>query len=125
MAYKSKFTGAEIDSLLDKVKNGNNINIDNTLSESSENPVQNKVVTSAINDLKGSLQTLSDSVSSLNEKVNSHNEDIAKAVSMSTNAINAVNKMTEHINELTEEVGALSDKVDNIENNEITWTDVQ
>lgn len=130
MAYKSKYTGAEIDSLLDKVKNGevgegSDVIVDNTLSDTSENPVQNKVVTSAINDLKTSLSGLSQSVSSLSNKVEGYSEEIANATSKSEEATKAVEGITEQINGIIEEVGSLSDKVESLENGEITWTDVQ
>lgn len=129
MAYKSKYTGEEIDSLLDKVKNGeaggSDIVVDNVLSESSENPVQNKVVTSAINDLKTSLNGLSQSVSNLSEKVDGYSDDIANATSKSDEAVKAVENITEQINGIIEEVGSLSDKVESLENGEISWTDVQ
>lgn len=99
--------------------------VDNVLSESSENPVQNKVVTSAINDLKESLQNLSASVSGLSEKVAGYDKDIEDAVNKSEEAANAVASITEQINGIAEEVGSLGDKVDNLENGEISWTDVQ
>ena len=49
MAYNSKYTGAEVDALLDKVAANDVISIDSALSTTSENPVQNKVVTAALN----------------------------------------------------------------------------
>lgn len=104
---------------------GSDIVIDNVLSESSENPVQNKVVTSAINDLKTSLSGLSQSVSSLSNKVEGYSEEIANATSKSEEATKAVEGITEQINGIIEEVGSLSDKVESLENGEITWTDVQ
>lgn len=99
--------------------------VDNVLSESSENPVQNKVVTSALNDLKTSLNGLSQSVSDLSEKVDGYSDDIADAVGKSDEATKAVEGITEQINGIIEEVGSLSDKVESLENGEITWTDVQ
>lgn len=128
MAYKSKYTGSEIDLLLDKIKgldDNPSIEVDSALSESSENPVQNKVVTSAINDLKTSLNGLSQSVSDLSEKVEGYSEDIANAVGKSEEATEAVKGITEQINGIIEEVGSLSDKVESLENGEISWTDVQ
>lgn len=99
--------------------------VDNVLSESSENPVQNKVVTSAINDLKTSLSGLSASVSNLSDKVEGYSEDIANAAEKSEEATEAVKGITNQINDIIEEVGSLSDKVESLENGEITWTDVQ
>lgn len=49
MGYNSKYTGAEVDALLDKVAANDVISIDSALSTTSENPVQNKVVTNALN----------------------------------------------------------------------------
>lgn len=52
MIYKSKFTGAEIDSLLGKVERGEvgiKITVDSALSTTSENPVMNKVITEELN----------------------------------------------------------------------------
>lgn len=104
---------------------GSDIVVDNVLSESSENPVQNKVVTSAINDLKTSLNGLSQSVSNLSEKVDGYSDDIANAAGKSNEAVKAVENITEQINGIIEEVGSLSDKVESLENGEISWTDVK
>jgi len=104
---------------------GSDIVVDNVLSESSENPVQNKVVTSAINDLKTSLNGLSQSVSDLSEKVDGYSDDIADAAGKSDEATKAVEGITEQINDIIEEVGSLSDKVESLENGEISWTDVK
>lgn len=49
MAYQSKYTGAEVDALLDKIKDDDVGNIDSSLSTTSENPVMNKVVTEELN----------------------------------------------------------------------------
>lgn len=49
MAYKSKYTGAETDALLDKINNDNVGKIDAFLSTTSENPVTNKVLTVELN----------------------------------------------------------------------------
>ena len=45
MAYHSKYTGAEVDALLDKIAVDNVGDIDSALSTTSENPVMNKVIT--------------------------------------------------------------------------------
>lgn len=44
MAYNSKYTGAEVDALLDKVAENDVISIDSALSTTSENAVQNKAI---------------------------------------------------------------------------------
>lgn len=49
MAYHSKYSGAEVDALLDKIKDDNVGSIDSSLSTTSENPVQNKVITEELN----------------------------------------------------------------------------
>lgn len=49
MAYHSKYSGAEVDALLDKIKDDNVGSIDSSLSTTSENPVQNKVITGELN----------------------------------------------------------------------------
>ena len=52
MAYHSKYTGAEVDALLDKVESGEvggKVTVDSALSTESENPVMNKVITVELN----------------------------------------------------------------------------
>lgn len=52
MEYQSKFTGAEVDSLLEKVQkggSGGSVIVDSSLSTTSENPVMNKAITSELN----------------------------------------------------------------------------
>ena len=49
MAYHSKYTGAEVDALLDKIKDDDVGDIDSSLSTTSENPVMNKVITVELN----------------------------------------------------------------------------
>lgn len=52
MAYHSKFTGAEVDSLLEQVQKGEvgeKVTVDSSLSTTSENPVMNKVITEELN----------------------------------------------------------------------------
>lgn len=49
MAYHSKYSGAEVDALLDKIKDDDVGSIDSSLSTTSENPVQNKVITEELN----------------------------------------------------------------------------
>ena len=55
MAYYSRHTGEEVDSLLDKVKEGDVVEVDTSLSSTSKNPVQNKVVTSALSNKQDKL----------------------------------------------------------------------
>lgn len=49
MAYHSKYSGVEVDALLDKIKNDDVGSIDSSLSTTSENPVKNKVITEELN----------------------------------------------------------------------------
>lgn len=49
MAYHSKYSGAEVDALLAKIKDDNVGSIDSSLSTTSENPVKNKVITEELN----------------------------------------------------------------------------
>lgn len=51
MGYQSKFKGSEIDSLLEQVKDGGLISLDEQLSETSENAVMNKAVTIELNNM--------------------------------------------------------------------------
>lgn len=48
MSYKSKFTGAEVDDLLQKVKDGGSVTVDTELSETSMNPLANATVTAEL-----------------------------------------------------------------------------
>ena len=100
------------------------IEVDNVLSETSENPVQNKVVTSAINGLKESVKSLSQSVEQLEEKVDGYDDAISDAIAKSNSAAESVQTITSEIEKISEYVGTLSDKVDNLENGEISWTEV-
>lgn len=104
---------------------GSDIIVDDALSETSKNPVQNKVVTEAINGLKDSVKSLTKSVEELGGKVDGYDESIADAIAKSNAAVLAVQTMTSQIEELSEHVSNLSDKVESLENGEITWTDVQ
>lgn len=101
------------------------IEVDNTLSTTSTNPVQNKVVTSAINGLKDSVKALSQSVEQLEEKVDGYDDAISDAIAKSNSAAESVQTITSEIEKISEYVGTLSDKVDNLENGEISWTEVQ
>ncbi len=49
MAYHSKYSGVEVDSLLDKIKDDEVGRIDSSLSTTSENPVKNKAITEELN----------------------------------------------------------------------------
>lgn len=104
---------------------GGGIEVDDALSLESENPVQNKVVTSAINGLKDSVMVLSQSMEQLGEKVEGYDDAISDAIAKSNSATESVQTITSEIEKISEYVGTLSDKVDNLENGEISWTEVQ
>ena len=103
---------------------GSSVEVDKELSLESENPVQNKVVTSAINGLKESVKSLSQSVEQLEEKVDGYDDAISDAIAKSNSAAESVQTITSEIEKISEYVGTLSDKVDNLENGEISWTEV-
>lgn len=50
--YRSKYTGEQIDSLLEQVESGgdSSVVVDDSLSETSTNPVENSAITKALND---------------------------------------------------------------------------
>lgn len=104
---------------------GSDIVVDNVLSESSENPVQNKVVTAAINGLKNSIETLSNEVGDLGRKVEDYRGSIENAENTANEAANAVQTIAKQIDAISADVHTLSSKVESLENGEITWTDVQ
>lgn len=58
MEYYSKYTGQELDELLDKIKADNVGVVDSALSLSSENPVMNKVVTEELNNKQENIDDL-------------------------------------------------------------------
>lgn len=84
MAYRSKFTGAEVDSLLEKVQKGEaggSVTVDSSLSTTSENPVMNKIVTEELNkkaakeDVTAALNSKAD-----NEEVNAKLTELSAVV---------------------------------------------
>lgn len=76
---------------------GGSVEVDDFLSTTSENPVQNKVITKAIRDIE---RTISD-----------YDSDIKEAVQAA--------------NQASEQVSSLTDKVDKIESGSISWTEVE
>lgn len=63
MGYNSKYSGKEIDEILDKAKSF--VVADNTLDENSEQPIQNKVVTEEISQVKTSIEKVKDDLKEL------------------------------------------------------------
>lgn len=73
MDFRSKYTGAQIEALLDKINNGDfeveEILVDSELSLTSENPVQNKVITEALHGIDSDVDKLIEDVTGLDDKV--------------------------------------------------------
>lgn len=79
MAFRSKYTTAQMEELFDKI-NGigklPEVKIDTNLSITSENPVQNKVITSEINDIKNDVKDTSENVSKLTEQIDTLSDKV-------------------------------------------------
>lgn len=58
MGYNSKYSGKQVDEILDKANALANISVDDSLSSESENPVQNKVITSSLDDIVKRLENI-------------------------------------------------------------------
>lgn len=69
MAIKLKYTGTEINNLLDKVNNMKEIEVDSSLSSTSTNPIQNKAVYKAVNDNSTTIKEHGESIRKLQEDV--------------------------------------------------------
>lgn len=122
------------------------IEVDNVLSETSENPVQNKVVTKAINEINDKIDSLekptdySDDIKANAEAIKANEEAIkanSEAIKANEDAINDIEgsianinsevvsistrqtEMEETISTLSNKVDELSDKVDNIKPSEV------
>ena len=82
MAFKSKYTTAQMEELFDKINGitdgGTEIEVDTELSTVSENPVQNKVITLEINDIKTDVKDATDDVSELAEQMNVLSDKVDK-----------------------------------------------
>ena len=73
MSYQGKYSGADIDRLLDKIDNMESVVVDDTITPESSNPVTSKaiykamesnekVAAAALNDLNNRMQDLANSV---------------------------------------------------------------
>ena len=108
MAYHSKYTGAEVDALLDKVESGEvggKVTVDSALSTESENPVMNKVITVEVNNKadKGKV------TAALNTKADKNETDTKLAtLSEETNA-----RFAESAESTSKRIIALENKADN------------
>lgn len=92
--------------------------VDDALSATSTNPVQNRVITNEMNDIK--------------EDVEDNTEDIEKAVRKSTEAEekateahNTAQDASSKVAGLSEQVATLNEKVENAANGDIIWNDVE
>lgn len=90
---------------------GNVITVDDALSTTSTNPVQNKVITAEVNEIK--------------EDVDDNTENIEDALEQSQKAHQAATKASMDVAGLSQIVTDLSDKVDKTESGEIVWNDVE
>lgn len=86
---------------------GSEIVVDNVLSDTSENPVQNKVITSEINRINRKVQSLEETVSGF--------EDNSEAIKANEKAIRETG---ERVSTLSDKVDELNEKVDNIKPSE-------
>lgn len=86
---------------------GSEIVVDNVLSDTSENPVQNKVITSEINRINRKMQSLEETVSGF--------EDNSEAIKANEKAIRETG---ERVSTLSDKVDELNEKVDNIKPSE-------
>lgn len=89
---------------------GSNIVVDSELSETSTNPVQNKVITTEVNAIK--------------EDVEDNSEGIEGAVKKSEDAHKTATQVANDVKGLTDQVTTLADKVEKVESGEIVWQDV-
>lgn len=97
---------------------GSDIVVDDELSTTSKNPVQNRVITNEMNDIKEDVE---DNAEGIEEAVRKSNEAHAKAEEARTTASSASSR----VDGLTEQVATLSDKVENAANGDIIWNDVE
>lgn len=82
MAFKSKYTTAQMEALFDKIDSigevSGKIDVDEELSAISENPVQNKAITLEINDIKDDVKSATQDVTELVEQINTLSDKVDK-----------------------------------------------
>ena len=80
MAFRSKYTTAQMEELFDKINNIDDtlleVKIDAKLSTTSENPVQNKAITLEINGIKDDVKDTSKNVSKLTEQIDTLSDKV-------------------------------------------------
>lgn len=94
-----------------QVEGGGNIQVDDELSTTSINPVQNKVITNEVYAIK--------------EDVDDKSESIEKALQQSNEAHDVATQASNYAVNLSQQVSDLSEKVDKVENGDIVWNDVE
>lgn len=128
MAYRSKFTGAEVDSLLEQVQKGEaggSVTVDSSLSTTSENPVMNKAITEELNkklegEVVGTTSPTEGTVGGSYDDTEIK-KDIAdlqakdKATDAQLATLQQKDTQTEaKLAELSADIGKVSDKTDNL-----------
>lgn len=120
MAYKSKFTGEQIDYYLEKVSSGDlGIVVDSSLSLESENAVQNKVIASSLNkvydkltNMESSLELCEDSIQSLSLKVDAIDIRMNLVESKNDTTITLVNSFDGRISKVESDMSVVLTKVE-------------
>lgn len=101
--------------------------VDTTLSSSSENPVQNKVINNSINNLSSSLNSIESSISSissnlstLSQSVTDLNTSLAATDATLTEAQGNISTNTENISTNTSNISSLQSSVSTLNTNVTT-----
>ena len=76
---------------------GSSISVDNSLSTTSTNPVQNKVVTTNINSVKSDISTINSSISSITSDISTINSNI-NSINTSLSGKTTLNEVKNNIN---------------------------
>lgn len=101
--------------------------VDTTLSSSSENPVQNKIVNNSINNLSSSLNTLESSISSITSNVSTLSQSVsdlstslAATDATLTEAQSNISTNTDNISTNTSNISSLQSSVSTLNSNVTT-----
>lgn len=99
------------------------ITVDNTLSITSTNPVENKVITSTVNTLTTDINNVVSSTSALNATVTQHTEDIS-GLSTDLDSVSAtVSNLNKDVTSLTNLCGENSTAIGSLQNTITTKAD--
>ena len=124
--YRSKYTGAEVDALLDKIAEDNIGDIDSSLSTESENPVMNKVITAEFESVHTELDSQNELIEDLqNTKIDKEADDYYPqlAVGLADN-LAGVDVVDSEVNFRRSGGGAISDgvaRIEAIKGNSVVW----